>query len=303
MTPLTRRNLGMKEFFNKLLKIGYELGQQTGTNLPDIERLLPPKDMFEMSLQSFIKSANFDDVFSRVASVVNSTGGTLLIENVDDYLSISFVVMDSWTPKRLVILNVCHIRVLELCVVCWCQVKLWSWMNLSISCWKTLASAQQCAICSQQNNKLLKNVQMTVLNSSQCVLVHFWTLLQTDYSTSHCLNKTTMLQLWSSRRHWVSLVLKSSDWCLDQLSTCFEFLLMSSSLSDEIRSVLNLKVDSRWFSHSVTVEKTLILLAKHFDKLIECIEQLDTSIDEKQKVTYQCWFTNRCLDNRLDVQN
>jgi hypothetical protein len=100
----------MKNFFNKLLRFGYELGQQPGTILPSFEELLPQRDNVSTSLNNFMSTDKLKEIFSHVSNIVKIIGGTLIVESVgqcdpseeNSYVALSFVILDEWIPKRLV---------------------------------------------------------------------------------------------------------------------------------------------------------------------------------------------------------
>jgi hypothetical protein len=100
---------GMKAFFNKLLKIGYDLGQQPGTVLPKYDDFLPPRGATESNLNKFTKLDKFQDVFAFVGSSIQEVGGTIAVESIGNrnssitenkHLAVSFLILDEWTPKR-----------------------------------------------------------------------------------------------------------------------------------------------------------------------------------------------------------
>jgi hypothetical protein len=96
----------MKTFFNKLLKIGFELGREPNITLPTYEELLPSCDAIESSLHTFTNIDKFKDQFERVKSIFRSGGGSIAIELIDDsslngqLFSISLTFMEDWIAKR-----------------------------------------------------------------------------------------------------------------------------------------------------------------------------------------------------------
>lgn len=99
----------MKAVFNKLLKIGFDLGQQPGTVLPNYDEFLPSRATTEVNLSKFIKMDKFRDVFGLVSRAFEADGGTIAVESIGNrnpamssqkFVVLSFLVLDEGVPKR-----------------------------------------------------------------------------------------------------------------------------------------------------------------------------------------------------------
>jgi hypothetical protein len=95
--------LGMKAFCNNLLKIGFDLGQQPGTSLPQFEEILPTRRTTEANTWNFVNLEKFNETFDHVADIMGEIGGTVVLEFLEqiEHVVVSLVVVDEWTPRRL----------------------------------------------------------------------------------------------------------------------------------------------------------------------------------------------------------